>query len=151
TGPAQTAFANYWQALLSAHQVNATGDVDAASFTNLDKGIDAGWISSAWGPSYFAPDAKASLGNWQAAPLPQWTAGAAPAANWGGSTYPVFSQSKHPAEAAEFAEWLNSTDASWNIIKTAPSSLFPTYVPLLGDPSFKAITVPLSGSAQPNA
>ena len=71
------------------------------------------------------------------------------AANWGGSTYPVFSQSKHPKEAAEFAEWLNATDASWNITKTAPSSLFPTYLPLLNDPSYKSITVPLSGSSTP--
>jgi multiple sugar transport system substrate-binding protein len=150
TGPAQTAFANYWQALLSAHEVNATGDVDAAAFTDMDKEIDASWISSAWGPSYFAPDAKATIGDWRAASLPQWTAGADVAANWGGSTYPVFSQSKHPAQAATFAEWLNSTSASWDITKTSPSSLFPTYVPLLNDPAFKGLTVPLSGSSTPN-
>ncbi len=149
TGPKQMAFASYWQNLLAAHEVNATTDVSATSFADLDKGIDASWLSSAWGPSYFAPDAKASLGNWRAAPLPQWTAGANVAANWGGSTYPVFSQSKHPKEAAEFAEWLNATDASWNITKTAPSSLFPTYLPLLNDPSYKSITVPLSGSSTP--
>jgi multiple sugar transport system substrate-binding protein len=149
TGPKQMAFASYWQNLLSAHEVNATTDVSATSFADLDKGIDASWLSSAWGPSYFAPDAKASLGNWRAAPLPQWTAGANVAANWGGSTYPIFSQSKHPAQAAEFAEWLNATDGSWNITKTAPSSLFPTYLPLLNDPSYKNITVPLSGSSTP--
>jgi len=149
TGPKQMAFASYWQNLLAAHEVNATTDVSATSFADLDKGIDASWLSSAWGPSYFAPDAKTSLGNWRAAPLPQWTAGANVAANWGGSTYPVFTQSKHPKEAAEFAEWLNATDASWNITKTAPSSLFPTYLPLLNDPSFKNITVPLSGSSTP--
>jgi multiple sugar transport system substrate-binding protein len=149
TGPKQMAFASYWQNLLAAHEVNATTDVSATSFADLDKGIDASWLSSAWGPSYFAPDAKTSLGNWRAAPLPQWTAGANVAANWGGSTYPVFSQSKHPKEAAEFSEWLNATDASWNITKTAPSSLFPTYLPLLNDPSYKNITVPLSGSSTP--
>ena len=149
TGPKQMAFASYWQNLLSAHEVNATTDVSATSFADLDKGIDASWLSSAWGPSYFAPDAKASLGNWRAAPLPQWTSGANVAANWGGSTYPVFSQSKHPKEAAEFAEWLNATDASWNITKTAPSSLFPTYLPLLNSASYKNITVPLSGSSTP--
>jgi len=149
TGPKQMAFASYWQNLLSAHEVNATTDVSATSFADLDKGIDASWLSSAWGPSYFAPDAKASLGNWRAAPLPQWAAGANAAANWGGSTYPVFSQSKHPKEAAEFAEWLNATDASWNITKTAPSSLFPTYLPLLNSASYKNITVPLSGSSTP--
>ena len=150
TGPAQMAFAAYWQKLLAAHEVNATTDVSATSFADLDKGIDASWISSAWGPSYFAPDAKSSLGDWRATALPQWTAGANVAANWGGSTYPVFSQSKHPAQAAEFAEWLNGTSASWDITKTAPSSLFPTYLPLLSDPSFKDITVPLSGSSTPD-
>ncbi len=150
TGPAQMAFAAYWQKLLAAHDVNATTDVSATSFADLDKGIDASWISSAWGPSYFAPDAKASIGDWRATALPQWTAGADVAANWGGSTYPVFSQSKHPAQAAEFAEWLNGTTASWNITKTAPSSLFPTFLPLLDNPSFKDTTVALSGSSTPD-
>jgi multiple sugar transport system substrate-binding protein len=150
TGPAQMAFANYWQKLLSAHEVNATTDVSATSFADLDKGIDATWLSSAWGPSYFAPDAKSSIGDWRAASLPQWTAGANVAANWGGSTYPVFSQSKHPAQAAQFAEWLNGTTAAWNITKTAPSLLFPTYVPLLNDPTFKHLNIPLSGSSNPN-
>lgn len=150
TGPAQMKFATYWQKLLSAHEVNATTDVSATSFADLDKGIDASWLSSAWGPSYFAPDAKKSIGDWRAAPLPQWTAGANVAANWGGSTYPVFSQSKHPAAAAEFSEWLNGTTASWTITKTAPSSLFPTFLPLLNDPSYKDITVPLSGSSHPD-
>ncbi|HEX3788829.1 MAG TPA: extracellular solute-binding protein [Pseudonocardiaceae bacterium] len=151
TGPKQTAFANYWQALLSAHEVNATTDVDATSFADMDKGIDATWLSSAWGPSYFATDAKQSIGAWRAAPLPQWTAGANVAANWGGSTYPVFSQSQHQAAAATFSEWLNSSDAAWAITKTAPSSLFPTYKPLLADPTFTGITVPLSGTSTPNA
>ena len=54
TGPKQMAFASYWQNLLAAHEVNATTDVSATSFADLDKGIDASWLSSAWGPSYFA-------------------------------------------------------------------------------------------------
>jgi multiple sugar transport system substrate-binding protein len=150
TGPAQMKFAAYWQKLLAAHEVNATTDVSATSFADLDKGIDASWLSSAWGPSYFAPDAKQSLGNWRATAMPQWTAGANVGANWGGSTYPVFSQSQHPAQAAQFAEWLTANEASWAIVKTPPSSLFPTYKPLLADPSFKNLTVPLSGSSHPN-
>jgi multiple sugar transport system substrate-binding protein len=150
TGPAQMKFAAYWQKLLSAKEVNVTTDVSATSFADMDKGIDASWLSSAWGPSYFAPDAKQSLGNWRAEPMPQWTADANVGANWGGSTYPVFSQTQHPAQAAEFAEWLCANQASWDIVKTPPSSLFPTYKPLLADPSFKNLTVPLSGSSHPN-
>jgi len=149
TGPAQMRFAAYWQKLLAAKEVNSTTDVSATSFADLDKGIDASWLSSAWGPSYFAPDAKQSVGVWRAAPMPQWTAGAHVAANWGGSTYPVFSQSAHPKQAAEFAEWLTASPASWAIVKTPPSSLFPTYQPLLSSPSFKDLTVPLSGSTHP--
>jgi multiple sugar transport system substrate-binding protein len=150
TGAAQMKFAAYWQNLLSAHLLNTVTDITATSFADMDKGIDASWLSSAWGPSYFAPDAKSSVGDWRAAALPQWTAGASVAANWGGSTYPVFSQSAHPAQAAEFAEWLTGTTASWNIVKTPPSSLFPTYVPLLDATSFKDLTYPPSGSSTPN-
>jgi multiple sugar transport system substrate-binding protein len=150
TGPAQMKFAAYWQKLLSEHVLNATTDITATAFADMDKGIDASWLSSAWGPSYFAPDAKSSVGDWNAAPLPQWTAGADVAANWGGSTYPVFSQSAHPAQAAQFAEWLTANNASWNIVKTPPSSLFPTYVPLLNAASFKDLKYPISGSNTPN-
>jgi multiple sugar transport system substrate-binding protein len=150
TGPAQLKFAAYWQKLLSAHELNAVTDMAATAFADMDKGIDASWLSSAWGPSYFAPDAKSSVGQWKAAELPQWSAGADVAANWGGSTYPVFSQSAHPQQAAEFAEWLTANTASWNIVKTPPSSLFPTYVPLLNSSSFKDLTYPISGSSTPN-
>jgi len=150
TGPAQMAFASYWQNMLAKHELNTVTDITATAFADMDKGIDASWISSAWGPSYFAPDAKSSVGNWRAAAIPQWTAGASTAANWGGSTYPVFTQSAHPAQAAQFSEWLTATDASWNIVKTPPSSLFPTYVPLLNSTSFKDLTYPISGSSTPN-
>jgi multiple sugar transport system substrate-binding protein len=150
TGPAQLKFAAYWQKLLSAHELNAVTDMAATAFTDMDKGIDASWLSSAWGPSYFAPDAKSTVGNWRAAPLPQWTAGADVAANWGGSTYPVFSQSAHPAQAAEFSEWLTANNASWDVVKTPPSSLFPTYVPLLNSSSFKHLAYPISGTSAPN-
>jgi multiple sugar transport system substrate-binding protein len=150
TGAAQMAFASYWQNLINAHEVNDTTDVSATSFADMDKSIDASWLSSAWGPSYFLPDAKSSLGDWRATSLPQWTAGADVAANWGGSSYPVFAQSAHPAQAAEFAEWLNATTTSWNITKTAPSLLFPTFVPLLNNPSYKDLNNALSGTSDPN-
>jgi multiple sugar transport system substrate-binding protein len=150
TGPAQLRFAAYWQQMLSAHELNALTDMAATAFADMDKSIDASWLSSAWGPSYFAPDAKSTVGSWRAAPLPQWTTGTDVAANWGGSTYPVFSQSAHPAQAAEFAEWLTANSASWDIVKTPPSSLFPTYVPLLDSSSFKGLTYPISGTSAPN-
>ena len=76
TGPAQMAFASYWQNMLSKHLLNTVTDITATAFADMDKGVDASWVSSAWGPSYFAPDAKSSVGQWRASALPQWTAGA---------------------------------------------------------------------------
>jgi multiple sugar transport system substrate-binding protein len=150
TGPAQEKFAAYWQNLINEHAISTVNDAGTEVNTNLDKGVTAAAIDSAWAPSYFVADVKQSMGQWRAAPLPQWSAGANVGADWGGSTYPVFTQSKHPKEAAEFSEWLTSTDASWNIVKTPPSSLFPTYLPTLNSSSFTSLTYPISGSSQPN-
>ena len=154
-GPAQMKFAQFWQNLVSTHVVSTVNDANNSPLPSqqLDNGVTAvanGGLESAWAPSYFQPDAKKTIGNWKAAPLPQWTAGANVSADWGGSTYPVFTQSAHPAQAAQFSEWLTASQASWNIVKTPPSELFPTYLPLLNDPSFKSLTYPVSGSSQPN-
>lgn len=150
TGPAQEQFAAFWQKLIDQHAVAAITDLSTEMNTDLDNGTLGAAIYSAWAPSYFAPNVKHSVGQWRAAPLPQWTAGASVGSDWGGSTYPVFSQSKHPAQAAEFAEWLTATDQSWNIVKTPPSSLFPTYLPTLQSTAFKSLTYPISGTSQPN-
>jgi multiple sugar transport system substrate-binding protein len=150
TGAAQQKFATFWQKLIDEKAIATVTDLSTQVNTQMDTGVIAASIFSAWAPSYFAANVKASMGQWRAAPLPQWTAGASVGADWGGSTYPVFSQSKHPKEAAEFSEWLTATDASWSIVKTPPSSLFPTYLPTLQSSSFKSLTYPISGSSQPN-
>ena len=130
---------------------HASPTCHATSFADLDKGIDASWISSAWAPSYFAPGRKSSLGDWRAAALPQWTAGANVAADWGGSTYPVFSQSKHPAQAAEFAEWLTGTERVVGhhqdaAVLTVPDLPAAAQRAVVQGPS----TYPLSGISTPN-
>jgi multiple sugar transport system substrate-binding protein len=150
TGPAQEKFATFWQQLISEKAVGLFNDAGTEVNTNLDNGTLAAAIFSAWAPSYFVPDVKKSMGQWRASDLPQWTAGGNVGADWGGSTYPVFAQSKYPKQAAEFSEWLTATTASWNVVKTPPSSLFPTFLPTLESSSFKALTYPISGSSQPN-
>lgn len=149
TGPKQQAFMAYWQKLMSGHEVNGLTDVAAPAFLEMDNGTDATWLSSAWGPSYFAPDATKTKGEWRAAPLPQWTAGADAQTNWGGSSYPVFKGSKDPQQAAEFAIWLNSTQPAWNITVTPASSLFPSYEPELNNKAFDSTLEAPSGPTHP--
>jgi multiple sugar transport system substrate-binding protein len=150
TGAAQEKFASFWQSLINDHAVASITDLGTEENTDMDTGLLGAAVYSAWAPSYFAPDVKHSMGQWRAAPLPQWTAGASVGSDWGGSTYPVFSESKHPAQAAEFSEWLTATTQSWDIVKTPPSSLFPTFLPTLQSSSFKSLTYPISGTSQPN-
>ncbi len=149
TGPRQQQFIKYWQSMIDHHYVDMMTDMESAAFLAMDDSVDATWLSSAWGPSYFAADAKKTAGDWRAANLPQWTAGANVSADWGGSSYPSFTSSKHPAQAAEFATWLNSTMNAWNITVTSPSLLFPTFEPKLDDPTFTSTLATPSGNSHP--
>ena len=147
TGPKQMAFAAYWDKLEAAHAVNGTSDVSVTSFSDMDNGTDALWLSSGWGPSYMQADLKATLGDWRSAILPQWTAGANVGANWGGSCFPVMAASKVKAAAATFAEWAGATLNSWNIQVTAPTLNFPGFIPELNKASFVNLRLAMSGSA----
>jgi multiple sugar transport system substrate-binding protein len=144
TGKAQTAFANYWQKLVSegaiAH-INDSFSSNSPFFEGLNDGLYLTWPTSAWGPSYFASYVTSkSAGSWIQAPLP---GSKVSSGNWGGSTYPVFSESQHPAQAAEFAEWLAASPQSWNLAVTSPSLLFPTYKPELSAPVMQSLTIPM--------
>jgi multiple sugar transport system substrate-binding protein len=65
TGPKQMAFAAYWDKLEAAHAVNGTSDVSVTSFTDMDNGTDALWLSSGWGPSYMQADLLPRYGSVQ--------------------------------------------------------------------------------------
>jgi multiple sugar transport system substrate-binding protein len=144
TGPKQMAFANFWQKLVSEGVIDHQNDsfsTGSPFFNDLNDGVYLTWPTSAWGPSYFASYVTSkSAGDWAVGALP---GSAISSGNWGGSTYPVFSQSKHPAQAAAFAEWLAAAQPSWSLGVTAPSSLFPTYKPELSNPGLLSITIPM--------
>ncbi|MDX6201384.1 MAG: multiple sugar transport system substrate-binding protein [Frankiales bacterium] len=150
TGAAETAFATYWQDLLSKKEATTVADFSPAQWSNFDNSINAIRFSPAWGPVGMQLSTKKTIGAWQAAPMPQAKAGDNLSGNWGGSTVAVFAQSKHQAAAAEFAEWFGGSDAAWKILSGPVAGAFPAYLPLLNDPSFLARTLPISGSAKTN-
>lgn len=152
TGPKQMAFANWWQKLISAGAIDHANDPFTSSspfFEGLNSGLYLTWPTSAWGPSYFASYVTSkSAGDWVQGKFPQWTAGGNSDGNWGGSTYPVFSESAHPAQAATFVEWLTATQQAWNIEVTPPSLLFPNFKPELSNPALKSLTIPMLEKGQ---
>ena len=148
TSPAANKVATYWQSLLDSHSVDTLA-FGPALFKAMNTDTVGIGVFPAWGPSYFSGTAStATLGKWESAALPQWTAGANVTADWGGSAYTVFKSSAHPQAAATFVMWMNATLASWNKLSQAPSSLFPAYKPMLASSALASTTIPLSGTSK---
>ncbi len=103
--------ANYWQQLVSQHLVKVETDFANGWYKDLSDGTLLTWPSAVWGQNTIATNAATTSGDWAVAPLPNWGSTSADG-NWGGSTTVVFKDSKHPAQAAVFAEWLNTNQPS---------------------------------------
>ncbi len=140
----QMAFANWWQTLISQGSIDHANDPFTSAspfFEGLNSGLYLTWPTSAWGPSYFASYVTSkSAGQWVQGALP---GSATSSGNWGGSTYPVFTESKHPAQAATFVEWLCGSAQAWKIEVTPPSLLFPNFKPELSAPGLLSLTIPM--------
>lgn len=118
----------YWQGLIDDDLV-AT---DLQGFSEeLYKAWNTGevvtWVSAAWGYSTIRDNAPDTAGKWGVAPMPQWEEGGTAAGNWGGSSTAVLTGTDHPAEAAEFALWLN-TDPEALALENELGGLYPAAV-----------------------
>lgn len=103
--------ASFWQQLISDHLVKIDQDFSTAWYKDLSDGTLLTWPTAVWGENTLITNAASTKGDWRVAPMPNW--GATPSnGNWGGSTTVVFKNSKYPAQAAQFAEWLNTNQAS---------------------------------------
>ncbi|MFG3197348.1 ABC transporter substrate-binding protein [Streptomyces sp. NPDC048208] len=123
--PESRQVADYWQELIDDKLV-ATDlqGFSPALYKAWNSGEVVTWISAAWGYSTIRDNAAATKGKWAVAPMPQWKEGEQRAGNWGGSTTAVLSGSEHPAEAAEFALWLNTDPKALEILNRA-GGLYP--------------------------
>lgn len=126
--------ADFWQGLLSKKLVKTDPDFSAAWNTDLANGGALTWISAVWGANTIKSGAPGASGDWSVAPMPQWTAGQSVAGNWGGSTTVVFKDTKHPKEASEFAEWLNTNSDSVNQMVQG-AALYPALSSALSSPT----------------
>jgi multiple sugar transport system substrate-binding protein len=115
--PESRKVADYWQKLIDDKLV-ATDlqGFSPALYKAWNDGEVVTWISAAWGYSTIRDNAKSTSGKWAVAPMPQWEKGGRQAGNWGGSTTAVLAGSKHPAEAAKFALWLNTDTKALEIL-----------------------------------
>jgi multiple sugar transport system substrate-binding protein len=103
--------AAFWQQLISDHLVKVEPDFASEWYKDLSDGTLLTWPTAVWGENTLITNAASTKGDWRVAAMPSWGSTASNG-NWGGSTTAVFSGSKHPAQAAQFAEWLNTNQQS---------------------------------------
>ncbi|GAA1108707.1 ABC transporter substrate-binding protein [Arthrobacter flavus] len=108
TGPESEEVATYWQDLLSEDLVSTLPSFSDEWNASFNEGQQWTWVSAVWGATTLSDGAPDTAGKWAVAPMPQWEAGGETAGNWGGSSTAVLKGSEHPAEAAQFALWLNT-------------------------------------------
>jgi multiple sugar transport system substrate-binding protein len=130
-GSQSQAVAAYWQQLTDANELAPVADWSTAWEKDLANGTILSWPTAAWGTALLKEYAPGTSGDWAVAPLPQWSASSASDGNWGGSTTTVFTGSKHPYEASEFALWLNTNPTAYNMLVSS-AGLYPAANALQG-------------------
>jgi multiple sugar transport system substrate-binding protein len=110
--------ADYWDGLIKKGLVSPQPNWSAQWNTDMNNGTIVGWVGAQWGPNQLPSIAKDTAGKWAAVALPAWTAGDTTVGIWGGETEAVTANSKHPAEAAKFVEWMNSSEAGMSSLIT---------------------------------
>jgi multiple sugar transport system substrate-binding protein len=116
--------ADYWQRMLDQKLVDTKPGLGPIQWKAMDTDQEWTLVGAAWTAKLIENGAPKTKGKWAVAPLPQWTAGGTTSGNWGGSNTVVFKGSKHPAEAAKFAVWAESSPEA-NALSNKNGGQFP--------------------------
>ncbi|MGB8938686.1 MAG: sugar ABC transporter substrate-binding protein [Streptomyces sp.] len=102
------AYTETWQKLIDEKLVAPINPWTDEWYKAFGDGSIATLPSGAWMPANFASGVKEASGDWRAAPLPQWTAGAKASAENGGSSLALPELGKNKELAYAFVEYANS-------------------------------------------
>lgn len=123
--------AEYWQDLIDSGDIVTTKRWDPGFYAELAQDKYLAMIGGAWNSALIEANVGATAGNWRVAPMPT-VAGSDATANSGGSAVAVLKGCKNPDVAVEFATWLNSSEASLNVLSASDGGgLYPAAVDAL--------------------
>ena len=109
-----TQVAEYWQGLIDRQEIRLTPRFDAGIYPLFADGKILTMIGASWNYASLPANVPSQAGQWRVAQMPTW--GEQASGNSGGSASVVLDGCEHPAEAVEFAAWLNSDEASLEIL-----------------------------------
>ncbi|MFI2105503.1 ABC transporter substrate-binding protein [Isoptericola sp. NPDC019693] len=107
---ASVAVADYWQDLIDRDLVRAEPLLTPEWNAQVNKGEVLSWPTGLWAAGVLYGVAEDTAGDWAMAPLPRWDADDPSVGFQGGSALVVTTSSEHPAEAAEFARWMGTSE-----------------------------------------
>ncbi|WP_314174241.1 ABC transporter substrate-binding protein [Streptomyces winkii] len=111
--------ADFWDGLLRDDLLAVMPDTQGPWFKAVQSGQLVSWLAAQWGDALLRGNAPGTKGKWRVTGLPQWEAGQTASANWGGSSTAILQGTRHPAEAIEFAHWLNTDPKSIDLLVKA--------------------------------
>lgn len=126
--------AEYWQKLVDDKSIPLINTSVAAYNQSLANGKILSTIAPSWQASLQAGNLAGTSGKWAVARMPSW--GSTPtSANTGGSADAIIKGCAYPAQALKFANWMNSTEASMNVLASLDGGgLYPAAVEALSYP-----------------
>jgi multiple sugar transport system substrate-binding protein len=107
--------AEYWQELIERDLISAEPLLTPEWNNRLAGGDILTWPSALWAPGVLYGIAEQQAGDWAIAPLPRWEGDDEGVALQGGTALTVTRNSDHPEEAAEFAMWMNTDPAAYEM------------------------------------
>jgi multiple sugar transport system substrate-binding protein len=125
-GPIEQKVMNYWGTLIKEGAVAVDPDFSADWSHHIAEGRYVAMVGAGWSPTYEVAVnlPKGSTQQWAVTQMPQWTAGAHAAANWGGSTNAVTKDcpANLQKDAALFAAFINTSKSGLSIDESPATS-----------------------------
>ncbi|QUH04257.1 extracellular solute-binding protein [Saccharopolyspora erythraea] len=111
--PATHRVTDFWQRLIDRDLVDTIPNSGNAFYKSVQDGRIVSLLGAHWHAEVLEGNAENTAGKWAVARMPQWdAAGPVRTTNLGGSVTSVVRGSRFPAQALEFALWLNTDPAT---------------------------------------
>ena len=137
TGSQTQQVATYWQQLIDSGDIKIVDRWAPTFYQDLQNGSVLSYIGAAWNASLIAQNVASEAGDWKVAQMPVYNTAAPTTANSGGSAVAVLKgcSATDSAAALKFANWLDSSQASLNILASPTGGgLYPASVAALDYP-----------------
>jgi multiple sugar transport system substrate-binding protein len=116
TGSQTQQVATYWQQLINSGGIKIVDRWEPTFYQDLQNGSVLSYVGAAWNASLIAQNVASESGDWRVAQMPVYSTSSPATADSGGSAVAVLKGCSDVAASLKFANWLDTAQASMNIL-----------------------------------